>query len=93
MATRPRPPAWPATTFWLYLLIVLILGATLIVGVVCWIWLTFEDKRMPDGLATVLATIAGGLVGALTMGELGRSRMQRPRAGGGEPRGGDTDEA
>jgi hypothetical protein len=90
MATRPRPSGWPATTFWLYLLIVLILGAALLVGVVCWIWLTFEDKRMPDGLATVLATIAGGLVGALTMGELGRARG-RPGAGEGEAPGDDAD--
>ncbi len=60
-ATRPSS----AAPFWLYLLIVLILGATLIIGVVCWIWLTFDGRAMPDGLATVLATIAGGLVGAL----------------------------
>jgi hypothetical protein len=36
---------------WLYIFIVLILGATLIAGVVSWIWLTFEDKQMPDGRA------------------------------------------
>jgi hypothetical protein len=69
---RTRTPA--ATPLWLYVLIVLILGATLIVGVVCWVWLTFDDKDIPDGLATLLATIAGGLVGALTMGDFGRSR-------------------
>jgi uncharacterized integral membrane protein len=69
---RTRMPT--ATPVWLYVLIVLILGATLIVGVVCWVWLTFDDKDIPDGLATLLATIAGGLVGALTMGEFGRSR-------------------
>jgi uncharacterized integral membrane protein len=52
---------------WLYLVIVLILGATLLIGVVSWVWLAFENDDMPDGLATLLATVAGGLVGALTM--------------------------
>jgi hypothetical protein len=78
MATRGRFAE--TAPMWLYVLIVLILGATLIVGVVCWIWLTFEDRAMPDGLATVLATIAGGLVGALTMGDFGRSRVEPPAA-------------
>jgi hypothetical protein len=75
MATRRfRAPA----PDWLYVVIVLILGATLIVGVISWIWLTFENEQMPDGLATVLATIAGGLVGALTMGD---TRSSRERGG------------
>ncbi len=81
-ATRGRTPWAP---FLLYFVIVLILGATLIVGVVCWIWLTFEERQMPDGLATVLATIAGGLVGALTMGDFTPPRRQRPGAGPGVP--------
>ncbi len=68
---------------WLYIFIVLILGATLIAGVVSWIWLTFENKQLPDGLATVLATIAGGLVGVLTMAD--------GRAGRGERAPGRTD--
>ena len=74
MAARRRPPT---AAGWLYIVIVLILGATLLVGVVSWIWLTFEDRAMPDGLATVLATIAGGLVGALTMSD-GRGRPEEP---------------
>jgi hypothetical protein len=45
-------------------------------GVVSWVWLTF-DRALPPGLATVLATIAGGLVGALTAGEIGSSRRGR----------------
>jgi hypothetical protein len=76
MATRSVPSATPT---WIYFLIVAVLGITLIVGVVCWVWLTFEDKQVPDSLATLLATIAGGLVGALTMGNIGGER-----AGSGE---------
>jgi hypothetical protein len=64
------------TPGWLYTAIVLILGVTLITGVVSWVWLTFEERPLPDGLATLLATIAGGLVGALTAGEM-RSRDRR----------------
>jgi hypothetical protein len=67
----------PPTLGWLYVFIVLVLGATLIVGVVSWVWLTFEDRALPSGLATVLATIAGGLVGALTAGEMAGSRRNR----------------
>jgi hypothetical protein len=70
---------------WLYIFIVLILGATLIAGVVSWIWLTFENKQMPDGLATVLATIAGGLVGVLTMSDGRAGRGERaPGPGDGD---------
>jgi hypothetical protein len=76
MAARRLPPRAPD---WLYILIVLILGATLLVGVVSWIWLTFENEQMPDGLATVLATIAGGLVGALTMGDVKGPPRERDR--------------
>jgi len=67
MAARRTSTTAPG---WLYPLIVLILGATLIMGVVSWVWLTFEGESMPAGLATVLATIAGGLVGALTMSDM-----------------------
>jgi hypothetical protein len=61
----------------LYSFIVLVLGATLLTGVVSWVWLTFEGRALPSGLATVLATIAGGLVGALTAGELSSARSSR----------------
>ena len=67
----------PIATDLIFISIVLILGATLILGVVSWIWLTFEDREMPDGLATVLATVAGGLVGALTMGDVGGRQRER----------------
>jgi hypothetical protein len=66
MAVRRRSTAPPG---WLYLVIVLILGATLLIGIVSWVLLAFENDNMPDGLATLLATVAGGLVGALTMSE------------------------
>jgi hypothetical protein len=76
---RGSPPSW------LYIFIVFILGATLIAGVISWIWLTFENKQLPDGLATVLATIAGGLVGVLTMsdGRGGRSGQRDDDPGAG----------
>lgn len=64
------------TPAWLYTAIVLILGVTLITGVISWVWLTFDGKPLPDGLATLLATIAGGLVGTLTAGEM-RPRDRR----------------
>jgi hypothetical protein len=72
------------TPTWLYLCIVLILGVTLMTGVISWVWLTFEDKQLPDSLGTVLATIAGGLVGALTMSEVGgRAKRGEAEAGAG----------
>jgi hypothetical protein len=76
MAVRRRSTAPPG---WLYLVIVLILGATLLIGVVSWIWLAFENDDMPDGLATLLATVAGGLVGALTMNDARGARRDDDR--------------
>ena len=56
------------TPGWLYSVIVLVLGLTLIAGVIGWFVLVVNGWEMPDSLGTILSTIAGGLVGALTMG-------------------------
>lgn len=60
-ARKPPPP-------WFYSVIVVILGVTLLIGVVGWFVLVTNGYEMPDSLGTILSTIAGGLVGALTMG-------------------------
>ncbi|HEY0358353.1 MAG TPA: hypothetical protein VGD11_07205 [Mycobacteriales bacterium] len=49
-----------------YLAVIWILGATLVIGVVGWIVLSFTDRRMPDGLGVVIGTVAGGLVGLIS---------------------------
>ena len=53
---------------WLYTAIVSILGVTLLIGVIGWFVLVGRGDEMPDSLGTIMSTIAGGLVGALTMG-------------------------
>jgi hypothetical protein len=64
MALRQLQKGAPA---WLFSVIVLVLGMTLLIGVVGWFVLVTSDYEMPDSLGTILSTIAGGLVGALTM--------------------------
>lgn len=46
----------------LYLAVILILGVVLIVGVIGWFILAWNDKTIPDGLGVILGTVAGGLV-------------------------------
>jgi hypothetical protein len=50
---------------WLYVLIVASLALYLLVGGVAWVVFTFQGIPMPEAFATILATIAGGLVGIL----------------------------
>jgi hypothetical protein len=50
---------------WLYTVIVASLGIYFIIGAVIWSVLAVSGRRMPDAFATILATIAGGLVGKL----------------------------
>ena len=64
MALRQLQKGAPA---WLFTVIVLTLGLTLLIGVIGWFVLVTSDYEMPDSLGTILSTIAGGLVGALTM--------------------------
>lgn len=65
MATRNQRGETPQ---WLYAAVVSVLGITLLIGVVGWFVLVDREREMPDSLGTILSTIAGGLVGALTMG-------------------------
>lgn len=51
---------------WLYILIVGALAAYLVIGVVAWTWMLLAGISAPDSFTTILATIAGGLVGILT---------------------------
>ena len=58
--TPPRLPNW------LYVLIVASLGVYFVIGGAAWAIIAYEGRDVPDSFATVLATIAGGLVGILT---------------------------
>lgn len=57
---------------WLYVLIVGSLGLYFIIGAVAWAIIAYEGRDVPDSFATILATIAGGLVGLLTPGPTGK---------------------
>lgn len=50
---------------WLYVVIVASLAAYLVIGVVAWTWMILSGVSAPDAFTTILATIAGGLVGVL----------------------------
>jgi hypothetical protein len=49
-----------------YLLVVSILGVALVSGIAGWLVLTFTNRQMPEGLAVIVGTIAGGLVGLIS---------------------------
>lgn len=49
----------------LYGIVLAVLGLALLGGVAGWIAFVFADKTMPDGLSTLIALIAGGLIGVL----------------------------
>jgi hypothetical protein len=51
---------------WLRTLIVTCLGIYFVIGALLWAILALNGRTMPDSFATILATIAGGLVGVLT---------------------------
>lgn len=57
---------------WLYVLIVASLGLYFIIGAIAWAIIAYEGRDVPDSFATILATIAGGLVGLLTPGPSGK---------------------
>lgn len=50
---------------WLYVVIVGALAAYLVIGVVAWTWMLLAGIAAPASFTTILATIAGGLVGIL----------------------------
>lgn len=62
MGTEQRSATIPD---WLYMMIVASLGIYFVIGAIVWSILVFSGRQMPDSFATILATIAGGLVGKL----------------------------
>lgn len=68
MQVRNSSPDLPD---WLYLLVVASLGIYFVVGGVAWAIIAYDGREIPDSFSTILATIAGGLVGVMKPG--GRS--------------------
>ena len=62
MQLQRRPSGLPD---WLYVAIVAALGLYLIIGAIAWTTFIYNGIPVPDSFATILATIAGGLVGVL----------------------------
>jgi hypothetical protein len=58
--------------------IVAALGLYLVIGVIAWAMFISRGVAVPESFATILATIAGGLVGALTP-TAGPARSSEPR--------------
>ncbi|HWB71609.1 MAG TPA: hypothetical protein VG452_05275 [Egibacteraceae bacterium] len=50
---------------WLYVVIVGALASYLVIGILAWTWMLVVGISAPDAFTTILATIAGGLVGIL----------------------------
>ena len=50
---------------WLYMIIVSALALYFLIGGIVWSVLIFSGRPAPDSFVTILATIAGGLVGVL----------------------------
>jgi len=48
-----------------YLLVIGALALALLVGIIGWIVLAMNDKSMPDGLAVLMGSVGGALVGLL----------------------------
>jgi hypothetical protein len=51
---------------WLYLAIVGVLGLYFLISGITWGVLIYNQIPVPDSFSTILATIAGGLVGVLS---------------------------
>jgi hypothetical protein len=62
MQLQPRPSGLPD---WLYIAIVAALGLYFVIGAIAWTMFIYNGIAVPDSFATILATIAGGLVGVL----------------------------
>jgi hypothetical protein len=78
MQLQRRPSGLPD---WLYAAIVGALGLYFLIGGVAWATFIYNGVPVPDSFTTVLATIAGGLVGVLAPGG-GPSRPSEPGRGG-----------
>jgi hypothetical protein len=74
MQLQRRPNGVPD---WLYIGIVATLGLYLIIGGIAWASFIYQGVPVPDSFTTLLATIAGGLVGVLAPGS-GKGRSSPP---------------
>jgi hypothetical protein len=83
MQLQRRPNGIPE---WLYVVIVATLCLYLIIGGVVWASFIYQGVPVPDSFTTLLATIAGGLVGVLAPsaggGRPSQSRQDEPPTGG-----------
>jgi hypothetical protein len=62
MQLQKRPSGTPD---WLYFAIIVALGVYFIIGGIAWTTFIYNGVQVPDSFITLLATIAGGLVGVL----------------------------
>jgi hypothetical protein len=75
MQLQRRPSGLPD---WLYVAIVAALGLYFIIGAIAWTTFIYNGIPVPDSFTTILATIAGGLVGVLAP-TAGPARPSEPR--------------
>jgi hypothetical protein len=75
MQLQRRPSGLPD---WLYVAIVAALGLYFVIGGIAWATFIYNGIPVPDSFTTILATIAGGLVGVLAP-TAGPARSAEPR--------------
>ena len=73
MQVQRRPSALPE---WLHVAVVAALAIYFIIGGIAWAMFIYNGVQVPDSFTTILATIAGGLVGVLAP-TAGPSRSSR----------------
>jgi drug/metabolite transporter (DMT)-like permease len=78
----PQRPS--GTPDWLYFAIVVALGVYFIIGGIAWTMFIYNGVQVPDSFITLLATIAGGLVGVLAPTR-GTGRSSEDRQDGSSP--------
>jgi hypothetical protein len=74
MQLQRRPSGLPD---WLYIAIVAALGLYFVIGAIAWTTFIYNGIPVPDSFTTILATIAGGLVGVLAP-TAGRAQSAEP---------------
>jgi hypothetical protein len=74
MQLQRRPSALPD---WLYVAIVAALGLYFVIGGIAWTMFIYNGVAVPESFTTILATIAGGLVGVLAPTGGARSSQSR----------------
>jgi hypothetical protein len=75
MQLQRRPSGLPD---WLYVAIVAALGLYFVIGGIAWTMFIYNGVAVPESFTTILATIAGGLVGVLAPTG-GPARSSQPR--------------